>query len=301
MTRGVDDLDARERSLELGNRLGHHRRVERAGHRKLHRPQSELLGRGARAVERAPIAGQHHLLGRVVVRHRQSVCVRELGRRGRRRRAPSSASIPPSPARSPDSCISLPRSATSSSPSRSLRQPAATSAASSPSEWPAMHVAVGAPERLPAGEARAEDRGLREARALLGARKRVLADDLLDEREQIRADLGHGLAHVRGLAALTWKQDRSYSHSAITLRGERRSGYRPLSGLPPVRGEGRNAPSGVPEAREPPQANTLIRRPRDRRVGRNRQPRSPSCWPRAATISCSSPGARSGSSRSRTS
>ena len=41
----------------------------------------------------------------------------------------------------------------------------------------------------------------------------------LDECEQVGAHPLHGVAHVRGLATLTWKHDRSYSHSAITLRG----------------------------------------------------------------------------------
>ncbi len=94
------------------------------------------------------------------------------------------------------------------------------------------HVAVGAPECLPAGEARAEDRRLRETRAFLGARERILSDDLIDEREEIRARLGHGFTHLRGLAPLTWKQDRGDSHSAITLR----------SILGPDTGAGRSSP-----------------------------------------------------------
>ena len=50
---------------------------------------------------------------------------------------------------------------------------------------PATASDAAAPRATPAGEARAEDRGLGEARVLVGARERVVADEVADELEQV--------------------------------------------------------------------------------------------------------------------
>ena len=58
-----------------------------------------------------------------------------------------------------------------------------------------------------AGQGGGEDRGLGEARVLVGAGERVLADDLRDEVEQLGPDLGDAVAHVGRLAALPGEED----------------------------------------------------------------------------------------------
>jgi hypothetical protein len=59
---------------------------------------------------------------------------------------------------------------------------------------------------LVAGQARAEDRGLGEARALVSAREGVLADELDHPVEQVGRDACHEVAHLGCLAALAGKE-----------------------------------------------------------------------------------------------
>ena len=59
-------------------------------------------------------------------------------------------------------------------------------------------IPIGRAERRPSGEARAEDRRLREFRAVIGARERVLADDLC---RRARADRGASARRCRAFPA----------------------------------------------------------------------------------------------------
>ena len=68
-------------------------------------------------------------------------------------------------------------------------------------------------DRLPSGEARAEDRGLREVRALVDPRERIGPDEQLNALEQIWPLFGDRVAHLRGLASLSGEQNGCGGHS----------------------------------------------------------------------------------------
>ena len=96
--------------------------------------------------------------------------------------------------------------------------------------------AVPAPDRGPPGEARAEDRRLREVRALLGARERVLADQLLHERRGGPAARAATVSRMSGVW-LPWPGNRiavSAISSAFTRTHGR--GYRDRTEFPPFGG-----------------------------------------------------------------
>src|SRR5881227_3002572 len=96
-------------------------------------------------------------------------------------------------------------------------------------------VAVGLAKGLPAGKAGAEDRGLSELGAILGAREGILADHAGRGLEQVRSQLRHEAAHVRGLAPLTRKQNRRVCLAYQRTHGCRYR-YRGSSHFPPFGG-----------------------------------------------------------------
>ena len=84
-----------QRGPEGGHGLGHHRRVKGAGDRQLAGPQPERLGRLGGGRDGRALAGQHDLLGRVVVGHRRARGARASSGACSAAPAPIRASMPP--------------------------------------------------------------------------------------------------------------------------------------------------------------------------------------------------------------
>ena len=66
-------LDCDQGPLEVGHGRGHHRRVERSGHREDHRAQAEFARGRLGCRQHRPRTREDDLLGRVVVRDRKPV------------------------------------------------------------------------------------------------------------------------------------------------------------------------------------------------------------------------------------
>src|SRR5438094_585831 len=113
-------------------------------------------------------------------------------------------------------------------------------------------IAARVTKRGPSGEACAEDRGLCEIGAVLGTRKRVLADRIDRQLEQIRAHLLDGLSHFGCLTALAREQDcgvRGFSHASHRTQAFP-DGYSPYTEFPPFGGSDRvtNRPRPISSA-----------------------------------------------------
>ena len=208
--------------------------MERAGDRQLHRPQPELLGGGAASAS-------------ALAAPDSTTCWGEL----------SLATASPCASASSAACSAAPRAqqrdhaAVAGALAGLLHQPAAQRDQLEPvalvqaagrdqrrelaERVAGHHVALGAAERLPAGQARAEDRRLREVRALLGARERVLADDLVGEREQVRARLGN-VSRMSGVWLPCPGNRIAVTPILLSPYAAARSGYRRRAAFPPFGG-----------------------------------------------------------------
>ena len=231
------DLDLRERGgAALGTAARHQRRVERAGDVELDRADAARRAARPRRPRSPAGAGEHELAGRVVVGDGDAVRGGDRLRRRRRRRRARRASC-----RRRASDISRPRS--DDQPQRvALGDRAGGGERAQLAERVAGDgVGAAASSADPAGERGAEDRGLREARVLVGARERILADELGDELEQV----GRGRRRQSRMPGvwLAWPGKRTAvgmsSHLRVRSLTERWS-----AGLPPERGEGREPVGG---------------------------------------------------------
>ena len=261
-----------------------------------------------------------------------TICMRRVvvgdGQRRGRRRSPAAWSAAPAPitatidavaGRARPTRASAGRAARpSSSPSRSSSAPAATSAPSSPSEWPAMQSPSrasrapssrrGSRRRSPAGRSwcprRPAGTGPRRPSSTASSSRsgRALA-------RPARASRASG-SPGRGTGSRSCRAHRDSSNRTpdrLGVRYRRGSRTSPRSGgTSPIRRYGDFPPfrrtrldAGTLRATpEPPRADATDRRARHRRLGRDRRRRSPASWRGAATRSCSSRGARTGSTSS---
>ena len=299
-TRGGEMSTCPRAALELGHGRGHHRRVERARHGELHRPQPELLG-GATASANALASPESTTCWGELSFATASPCASAISRACSAAPRPCTATIPPSPARTPDSCISRPRSATSSSPSRS-------SGTGGDQRRELAERVAGHQVAVAGARARPSRRGWRRRsrvarisclprRARTGPRRRSRSASASSSGRALR----HVFAHVRGLAPLTGETGSQLTPSMLSPYAARSGRIQAPRGTSPRSGGGPNCPSGAPEAVSLPKPNTTLRRARHRRIGRNRQRDREASWRGAGTTSCSSRGARIGSTRSPTS
>jgi hypothetical protein len=203
----ADDGEARlvdgrvgERVLERLHRRLHQRRVERAGDVELERAAAVVAGVLLGLRELLARAAQDHLAGGVVVGDRDTGVVGDLARlllggADEREHRARVVRLGHQPAAEDDE---LERVVAVEHPGGGQRGQLAEAVARGDAGLKA--------ERVVGGDARAEDRGLGEAGALLHARERILPDELYDALEEVGGETGDVVAHLGGLAALTGKE-----------------------------------------------------------------------------------------------